>query len=63
MAPGELKVKRKKKKKRLAAIPTQGTLTETALLGEACTELPACTVFPLSEPASKTKFLESYFNQ
>ena len=36
---------------------------QAALHGEACTELPACAVFPPSEPALVEEFLESYFNQ
>ena len=39
------------KKQSLAAISTQGSLTQTTRQGEAYTELPACTVFLPSEPA------------
>lgn len=56
----KLKKETNKKKQSLVAISTQGPLTQTQ--GEACTELPAGTVFLPSEPALIEECLESYFN-
>ena len=51
------------KRKSLAAISKQRPLTQTALQGQAYTELPACLVFLTSEPVLIKESLELYFNQ
>ena len=48
-------------KQTLVTISALGPLMQTALQGEASTELPACTVFLPSEPAHTKEFLESNF--
>lgn len=50
-------------KQSLVTIAKQGLLTQVLFQGEACTELPACNVFLLSEQTLMKDFLESFFNE
>lgn len=58
-----LKTKQNKTNPHPAAISKQGTHMQTALQEQAFTELPAHTVFLLSELSLIKEFLEFYFNQ
>ena len=55
--------KQQQQKQSLAAISAQGPLIQTAIQGEACSELPAQTMFLPCEAVLVKEFLESYFNQ